>query len=101
MQLASPLLVSVYDPGAHSVSVLATTTTFADLTESFLGQRGPVFCQEAEVRLLSAQLVVPDVPVALRTWIQGEKHLSTWRGEADPKCKEFWVYVPCVTFPAK
>lgn len=35
------------------------------LTESFLWQQGPVLCQEADVRFLRAQLVVPDVPVTL------------------------------------
>lgn len=35
-------------------------------TESFLWQQGPVLRQEVDVRFLSAQLVVPDVPVTLK-----------------------------------
>lgn len=65
---------------------LTSTNTAVDLTESFLWQQGPVLRQEADIRFLSAQLVVPDVPVTL-------KYTNTSQHLGDPWTPESWFSV--------
>ena len=69
--LASPpvskyCILSLNSLGFPSVSETVCSWVCIDLTESFLRQQGPVLRQEADVRFLRAQLIVPDVPVPLK-----------------------------------
>lgn len=64
-----------------------------DLTQSFLWQMRSVFCQEVDVRFLSAQLKISDVPITL--------YKKKIINRVMPIPFFFANEVICMTFPAK